>query len=83
MEHCNRPGTCDCGNLGCNCGCYICLDGPAQGLTHYEWARKKKNKIEHLNKLLEAGVTEEDGYDVKMSLWLLRVLKDPDEEDNG
>lgn len=80
-SHCDRPGTCACGPLGCNCGCYICSGGPQQGFTKQEWKENRKNRIEHLEKLLAAGETHENGYPIKETLWLMRILSDPEEDE--
>lgn len=76
--HCNRPGTCNCGPLGCNCGCYFCDGGPERGLTREEWRAIRKNKIEHLKKLLASGPTDENGYDIRLTL--IAMGPDPDED---
>lgn len=80
-DHCDRPGICDGGHLGCNCGCYICDGGPKQGLSLTEWRQKIKNKIRHFEKLLAAGIFEENGYPISQQLWLTKIMLPKEEYD--
>lgn len=80
-NHCERPGYCNCGNLGCNCGCYLCDGGQARGLTRPQWLQSKKQRVAHLKHLLASGVSHSNGYNIKAILWLTGLLSDPDEEE--